>query len=155
MKLAKKEAKNLRHEYIGTEHILLGLLIEGTGVAGTVLSNFDLNKDVIRQEISNILQPGLEGPGISGKLEHTPGAKKCIEHAIEEGRKLKHNYVGTEHILLGLLRGEEDVAHHVLDKFGLKIEDVREEVFNLLGQGLMDSEIGPPWTHEQGEVQGG
>lgn len=134
MQLANQEAQRLRHEYIGTEHVLLGLIAEGSGVAANVLKNLDLDVRKIRHEVERIVQGGPDGePLIMGRLPHTPRTKKVIEYAIEEARTLNHNYVGTEHLLLGLLREQEGVAAQVLMNFGLKFEDLREEVLNLLG----------------------
>jgi ATP-dependent Clp protease ATP-binding subunit ClpA len=134
MQLANQEAQRLNHEYIGTEHILLGLAYEGSGVAANVLKNLVVDLRKIRQEIEKIVQSGSGSP--SGKLPQTPRAKKVIEYAIEEARNLNHNYVGTEHLLLGLLREEDGVASQVLRNLGLQLADVREEVLNLLGHDL-------------------
>src|SRR5439155_16416013 len=107
---------------------------EGSGVAANVLKNLDIDLRKIRAEVERIVQPGSHPEmAAAGKLSQTPRAKKAIECAIEEARRLDHNYVGTEHLLLGLLREEEGVAARVLVNLGLKLEDVREEVLNLLG----------------------
>src|SRR5215212_2096239 len=135
MQLANQEAQRFNHEYIGTEHILLGLVKEGTGVAANVLKNLDIDLRKIRLEVEKIVQAGPDMVTM-GKLPQTPRAKKVIEYSIEEARNLNHNYVGTEHLLLGLLREQEGVAAQVLMNFGLKLEDVREEVLNLLGHNL-------------------
>src|SRR5688572_31497914 len=135
MQLANQEAQRFNHEYIGTEHILLGLVKEGSGVAANVLKNLDVDLRKIRLEVEKLVQSGPEMVTM-GKLPQTPRAKKVIEYAIEEARNLNHNYVGTEHLLLGLLREEEGVAAQVLRNLGLKLEDVREEVLNLLGHNL-------------------
>ncbi len=132
MQLANQEAQRFNHEYIGTEHILLGLVKEGSGVAANVLKNLDIDLRKIRLEVEKIVQAGPDMVTM-GKLPQTPRAKKVIEYAIEEARNLNHNYVGTEHLLLGLLREQEGVAAQVLINLGLKLEDVREEVLNLLG----------------------
>ena len=134
MQLANQEAQRFNHEYIGTEHILLGLVKEGSGVAANVLKNLDVDLRKIRLEVEKIVQSGPDMVTI-GKLPQTPRAKKVIEYAMEEARNLNHNYVGTEHLLLGLLREQEGVAAQVLMNLGLKLEDVREEVLNLLGHG--------------------
>jgi ATP-dependent Clp protease ATP-binding subunit ClpC len=140
MQLANQEAQRFNHEYIGTEHILLGLIKEGSGVAANVLKNLDIDLRKIRLEVEKIVQTG---PGsemvMMGKLPQTPRAKKVIEYAIEEARNLNHNYVGTEHLLLGLLREAEGVAAQVLINLGLKLEDVRQEVLNLLGHNMPPS----------------
>ncbi len=135
MQLANQEAQRFNHEYIGTEHILLGLVKEGSGVAANVLKNLDVDLRKIRLEVEKLVQSGPEMVTM-GKLPQTPRAKKVIEYSMEEARNLNHNYVGTEHILLGLLREQEGVAAQVLMNLGLKLEEVREEVLNLLGHGL-------------------
>src|SRR5216117_3138260 len=135
MQLANQEAQRFNHEYIGTEHILLGLVKEGSGVAANVLKNLDVDLRKIRLEVEKLVQSSPE-VGTPGKLPQTPRAKKVIEYSIEEARNLNHNYVGTEHLLLGLLREQEGVAAQVLMNLGLKLEDVREEVLNLLGHNM-------------------
>ena len=139
MQLANQEAQRFNHEYIGTEHILLGLIKEGTGVAANVLKNLDVDLRKIRLEVEKLVQSGPDMVTM-GKLPQTPRAKKVIEYSIEEARNLNHNYVGTEHLLLGLLREQEGVAAQVLMNLGLKLEDVREEVLNLLGHGIEGDE---------------
>src|ERR1700760_4624422 len=135
MQLANQEAQRFNHEYIGTEHVLLGLIKEGSGVAANVLKNLDVDLRKIRLEVEKIVQSGPDMVTM-GKLPQTPRAKKVIEYSIEEARNLNHNYVGTEHLLLGLLREQEGVAAQVLMNLGLKLEEVREEVLNLLGAGV-------------------
>src|SRR5256714_6327266 len=135
MQLANQEAQRFNHEYIGTEHILLGLVKEGSGVAANVLKNLDIDLRKIRLEVEKIVQSGPDMVTM-GKLPQTTRAKKVIEYSIEEARNLNHNYVGTEHLLLGLLREQEGVAAQVLMNLGLKLEDVREEVLNLLGHNM-------------------
>ena len=139
MQLANQEAQRFNHEYIGTEHMLLGLVKEGTGVAANVLKNLDVDLRKIRLEVEKLVQSGPEMITM-GKLPQTPRAKKVIEYSMEEARNLNHNFVGTEHILLGLLREQEGVAAQVLMNLGLKLEDVRDEVLNLLGNGLEGGE---------------
>src|SRR2546429_6327629 len=109
MQLANQEAQRFNHEYIGTEHILLGLVKEGSGVAANVLRNLDIDLRKVRLEVEKIVQAGPAMVNV-GTMPPTPRAKKVIEYSIEESRKLKHNYVGTEHILLGLIREQEEVA---------------------------------------------
>src|SRR5246127_2357860 len=135
MQLANQEAQRFNHEYVGTEHVLLGLIKEGSGVAANVLRNLDVDLRKIRNEVEKIVQAGPEMVTM-GKLPQTPRAKKVIEYAIEEARNLNHNYVGTEHLLLGLLREQEGVAAQVLLNLNLKLDEVREEVLNLLGHGM-------------------
>src|SRR5690242_21063231 len=141
MQLANQEAQRFNHEYIGTEHILLGLVKEGSGVAANVLKNLDIDLRKIRLEVEKIVQSGPDMVTM-GKLPQTPRAKKVIEYSIEEARNLNHNYVGTEHLLLCLLREQEGVAAQVLMNLGLKLEDVREEVLNLLGHNMESGETG-------------
>ncbi|MCL4197572.1 MAG: ATP-dependent Clp protease ATP-binding subunit [Phycisphaerales bacterium] len=139
MALANQEAQRFNHEYIGTEHILLGLVKEGSGVGANVLKNLGVDLRKVRLEVEKLVK---SGPDIvtMGKLPQTPRAKKVIEFAIEEARNLNHNYVGTEHLLLGLLREHDGVAAQVLMNLGLKLEEVREEVLNLLGAGVEPQE---------------
>jgi ATP-dependent Clp protease ATP-binding subunit ClpC len=148
MALANQEAQRFNHEYIGTEHILLGLVKEGSGVGANVLKNLDIDLRKVRLEVEKLVKSGPEMVTM-GKLPQTPRAKKVIEYAIEEARNLNHNYVGTEHLLLGLLREHDGVAAQVLMNLGLKLEEVREEVLNLLGAGVEPEEAGGP-----GEPQG-
>jgi ATP-dependent Clp protease ATP-binding subunit ClpC len=141
MQLANQEAQRFNHEYIGTEHILLGLVKEGSGVAANVLKNLDVDLRKIRIEVEKIVQTGPDMVTM-GKLPQTPRAKKVIEYAMDEARNLNHNYVGTEHLLLGLLREQEGVAAQVLMNLGMKLDDVRDEVLNLLGHGMESAESG-------------
>jgi ATP-dependent Clp protease ATP-binding subunit ClpC len=148
MALANQEAQRFNHDVIGTEHILLGLVKEGSGVGATVLKNFDVDIKKLRLEVEKHVKSGPDMVTM-GKLPQSPRAKKVIEYAIEEARALNHNYVGTEHILLGLLRESEGIAAQVLISLGLKLEDVRQEILNLLGAGsdvanaALDMKLGP------------
>jgi ATP-dependent Clp protease ATP-binding subunit ClpC len=135
MQFACQEAQRFNHEYLGTEHILLGLAKEGSGVAASVLKNLDIDLRKIRFEVEKIVQAGSEVVTMS-KLPQTPRAKKVIEYSIEEARNLNHNYVGTEHLLLGLLREEDGVAAQVLMNLGLNLQDVRDEVMIILGHDV-------------------
>ncbi len=154
MALANQEAQRFNHEYIGTEHILLGLVKEASGVGANVLKNLDVDIKKLRLEIEKLVKSGPDMVTM-GKLPQTPRAKKVIEYAIEEARALNHNYVGTEHILLGLLRETEGIAAQVLMNIGLKLEDVRQEVLNLLGAGVentyqsMGIKMGAPAAQKQ------
>jgi ATP-dependent Clp protease ATP-binding subunit ClpC len=141
MALANQEAQRFNHEYIGTEHILLGLVKEGSGVGANVLKNLDVDLRKVRLEVEKLVKSGPETVTM-GKLPQTPRAKKVIEYAIEEARNLNHNYVGTEHLLLGLLREQDGVAAQVLMNLSLRLEDVREEVLNLLGASEDAEEVG-------------
>jgi ATP-dependent Clp protease ATP-binding subunit ClpA len=132
MQLADQEAQRFNHEYIGTEHILLGLLKEGSSVAVAVLQNLGVDLRKIRLEVEKLVQ---SGPDIvtMHRLPWTPRARQVIEYSMEEARNLHHNYVDSEHILLGLLRDDEGVAAQVLMNFGLRLEEVRAEVHAILG----------------------
>jgi ATP-dependent Clp protease ATP-binding subunit ClpC len=132
MSLANQEARRFNHEFIGMEHILLGLFKEGSGRASTILKHFDVDIHKLCLEVEKLVKARI-GPDkvAAGKLPQTPGAKKVIEYAIEECRSLKHSNVGTEHILLGLLSATGEVAAQVLTHLGLTIDDVRQEVQKL------------------------
>jgi len=149
MALANQEAQRFNHEYIGTEHILLGLVKEGSGVGANVLKNLDVDLRKVRLEVEKLVKSGPDMVTM-GKLPQTPRAKKVIEFAIEEARNLNHNYVGTEHLLLGLLREQDGVAAQVLMNLGLKLEEVREEVLNLLGANS-ELEEGPAVPNAEGK----
>ncbi len=131
--IAQEEARNLNHSYIGTEHILLGLVREEEGVAARVLTNLGIGLGKVRSAVEFIIGRG-EKPG-SGETGLTPRAKKVIELAIDEARQMGHNYIGTEHLLLGLLREGEGVASSVLDSFGITLERARAETQHILTQG--------------------
>jgi ATP-dependent Clp protease ATP-binding subunit ClpC len=130
--LAKEEARRFNHDYIGTEHILLGLIKEGESVAAAVLQNLGLSLENIRLEIEKLVQLG-PSTIVSGDIPFTPKAKKVIELAMDEARRLGHNYIGTEHLLLGLIKEGEGVASHVLMNIGLDLNKVRNEIIKLLG----------------------
>jgi len=133
--LAKEEARRFNHDYIGTEHILLGLIREGEGVAAAVLQKLGVSLENIRLEIEKLVQPGPTTQ-IIGDIPFTPRAKKALELAAEEARSLGHNYIGTEHLLLGLIREGEGVASQVLLNLGMDLNTVRNEVMELLGSAL-------------------
>jgi ATP-dependent Clp protease ATP-binding subunit ClpC len=130
--LARQEAQKFNHEYIGTEHILLGLILEGSGVAATVLRNMDVDLRKIRLEIEKLVQQGPQVMTAPSKLPFTPRAKRVIDLAKEEAATLNHEHVGTEHLLLGLLRENEGIAAQVLMNLGVRLDEVREEVLELL-----------------------
>lgn len=134
MQMANQAAQKLNHEYIGTEHILLGLLREGGGVASKVLpdASDDIEKDVLA-----LLEAGPDMVTM-GKLPQTPRANKVIEFAMEEARNLNHNYVGTEHILIGLLKETEGIASTVLTARGMTLTSTREQIVKLLTEGTKD-----------------
>src|SRR5271170_458453 len=133
MALANQEAHRFNHEYIGTEHILLGLVKEGNGVGANVLKNLDVDLLKVRLEVEKLVKKGTDVVTMN-KLPHTPRVKKVIEYAIEEARNLNHNYVGTEHLLLGLLRDPDTVAVQILKNLGVDPDSVRRDVLTLLGQ---------------------
>ena len=133
--LAKEEAKRFNHDYIGTEHILLGLIKEGEGVAAAVLTSLGLDSENIRMEVEKLVQPG-PSKVMQDDIPFTPRAKKVIELAMDEARNLGHNYIGTEHLLLGLIREGDGVASQVLLNMGLDLSSVRNEVLSLLGASI-------------------
>ncbi len=132
MGLARQEAQRLNHEFIGTEHILLGLVQEGSGVAANVLKNLDVDLKKIRTEVERLVKAGPNMVTL-GQLPFTPRAKKVLELALEEASSLGHNYIGTEHILLGLIKEKDGKAAKVLTNLNVKLETVREEVLDFLG----------------------
>lgn len=131
--LAQQEAARLGHNVVGTEHLLLGLVVEGEGVAAKALEVLEISLDRIRQEVEKIIGSGEPNP--FGEIPFTPRAKRVLELAVDEGRQMGHNYVGTEHILLGLIREGEGVAAQVLKNLGADLEKVRKQVITLLGGG--------------------
>ncbi|MFH1023117.1 MAG: ATP-dependent Clp protease ATP-binding subunit [Planctomycetota bacterium] len=153
MALARQEAQRLNHDYIGTEHILLGLVKEGTGVAANVLKNLEVDLKKIRIEVEKLVQ---SAPDVAtmGQPPLTPRAKNVMELAFEEARNLGNNYIGTEHLLLGLLREGEGVAAQVLLNLGLKLEEVREEVLNFLNVSEPPQQAGPAQSPPGPEVRG-
>ena len=128
--LAREEARLLNHNYIGTEHILLGLIHEHEGVAAKALESLDISLESVRAQVEEIIGPGGKEP--RGHIPFTPRAKKVLELSLREALKLGHNYIGTEHILLGLLREGDGVAAQVLVKLGADLARVREQVIQLL-----------------------
>jgi hypothetical protein len=128
--LAQEEAKRLNHNYIGTEHILLGLIGEGDGVAAKALESLDISLDVVRQQVEEMIGRGQQAP--SGHIPFTPRAKKVLELSLRESQQLGHNYIGTEHILLGLIREGDGVAPRVLVNLGADLNRVRQQVIQLL-----------------------
>ncbi|MFI5063653.1 MAG: Clp protease N-terminal domain-containing protein [Streptosporangiales bacterium] len=128
--LAQEEARMLSHNYIGTEHILLGLIHEGEGVAAKALESLGISLEAVRQQVEEIIGQGQQAP--SGHIPFTPRAKKVLELSLREALQLGHNYIGTEHILLGLIREGEGVAAQVLVKLGADLNRVRQQVIQLL-----------------------
>jgi ATP-dependent Clp protease ATP-binding subunit ClpC len=137
--LAQEEARFLNHNYIGTEHILLGLLNEGEGIAAQALESLDIDLASVRDEVVKIIGQGQQSP--SGHIPFTPRAKKVLELSLREALQLGHNYIGTEHILLGLIREGEGVAAQVLQQLGAELQKVRQTVIQLLS--------GPGGSEEQ------
>jgi len=142
--LAQEEARMLNHNYIGTEHILLGLIHEGEGVAAKSLEALDIKLEQVRGQVEEIIGPGQQAP--SGHIPFTPRAKKVLELSLREALQLGHNYIGTEHILLGLIREGEGVAAQVLVKLGADLHRVRQQVIQLLSgyQGKEPATSGGP-----------
>src|ERR1700759_2488019 len=142
--LAQEEARMLSHNYIGTEHILLGLIHEGEGVAAKALESLDISLEAVRQQVEEIIGQGQQAP--SGHIPFTPRAKKVVELSLREALQLGHNYIGTEHILLGLIREGEGVAAQVLVKLGADLNRVRQQVIQLLSgyQGKEPATAGAP-----------
>ncbi len=128
--LAQEEARMLNHNYIGTEHILLGLIHEGEGVAAKALESLGISLEAVRQQVEEIIGQGQQAP--SGHITFTPRAKKVLELSLREALQLGHNYIGTEHILLGLIREGEGVAAQVLVRLGADLNRVRQQVIQLL-----------------------
>jgi ATP-dependent Clp protease ATP-binding subunit ClpC len=132
--LAQEEARMLNHNYIGTEHILLGLIHEGEGVAATALESLGISREAVRSQVEEIIGHGQAAP--TGHIPFTPRAKKVLELSLREALQLGHNYIGTEHILLGLIREGEGVAAQVLIKLGADLEGVRGRVVALLREDI-------------------
>jgi ATP-dependent Clp protease ATP-binding subunit ClpC len=131
--MAREEAARLHHEYVGTEHILLGLIREGEGVAAAVLQNLSVDLDEIQQKIEDTVKKGKASQTTGPDLPYTSRAKKVLELAMSEARELSHSYVGTEHLLLGLLREEKGIAAQVLTDAGVNLDAARAETLRLLG----------------------
>lgn len=150
--LAQEEAKMLNHNYIGTEHILLGLIHEGEGVAAKALESLGISLDAVREQVQDIIGQGQQQP--TGHIPFTPRAKKVLELSLREALQLGHNYIGTEHILLGLIREGEGVAAQVLVKLGADLNRVRQQVIQLLSgyQGKEQVQVG---ANEQASNQAG
>jgi len=144
--LAQEEARPLNHGYVGTEHILLGLIREGEGVAAKALESLGISLAAVRQQVEEIIGQGQQAP--TGEIPFTPRAKKVLELALREARQLGHNYIGTEHILLGLIREGEGVAAQVLVRLGADLNRVRQQVIQLLhgyqGKEAEAAGVGPP-----------
>ncbi len=135
--LAQEEAQRFQHNYIGTEHLLLGLVSEGEGVAAKVLTNLGIRLSDVRKAVEYII--GRGDRITPGEIGLTPRAKKVIELAVDEAKLLKHQYIGTEHILLGLVREGGGIAAGVLESMGVKLERVRTETLKVLHSPSPDS----------------
>ena len=142
--MAREEAARLHHEYVGTEHILLGLIREGEGVAATVLQNLSVELDEIQQKIEETVKKGKAAQTTGPDLPYTSRAKKVLELAMSEARELSHSYVGTEHLLLGLLREEKGIAAQVLTDAGVNLEAARAETLRILGTEMPQQQGGSP-----------
>ncbi len=129
--LAREEAEHYRHEYLGTEHILLGVLKDGGGIAIAVLQKLGVDPKQLRLELERNLPKSSSGP-VEGDIPFTPKAKKVLEYAVEEARLMGHNYIGTEHLLLGIVREKDGLAAKILGSFGVKLQQTREQTINLL-----------------------
>ena len=138
--LAQEEARMLNHNYIGTEHILLGLIHEGEGVAAKALESLGISLDAVRQQVEEIIGQGQQAP--SGHIPFTPRAKKVLELSLREALQLGHNYIGTEHILLGLIREGDGVAVQVLVRLGADLNQVRQQVLQRLHAFQAEDEPG-------------
>src|SRR6058998_1534543 len=147
--MAREEAARLHHEYVGTEHILLGLIREGEGVAATVLQNLSVELDEIQQKIEETVKKGKAAQTTGPDLPYTSRAKKVLELAMSEARELNHSYVGTEHLLLGLLREEKGIAAQVLTDAGGNLEQARAETLRLLGSEMPSGGPAPSGTGAQ------
>jgi hypothetical protein len=148
--LAQEEARLLNHNYIGTEHLLLGLIHEGEGVAAKALESLDVSLEAVRREVEEIIGQGQSAP--TGHIPFTPRAKKVLELSLREARKLHCNYIGTEHILLGLVREGEGVAAQILVKLGADLPRVRQQVVQLLS-GYAGGEEGAERVEEDLEAE--
>jgi ATP-dependent Clp protease ATP-binding subunit ClpC len=148
--LAQEEARLLNHNYIGTEHILLGLIHEGEGVAAKALESLGISLEAVRAQVEEIIGHGGSAP--SGHIPFTPRAKKVLELSLREALQLGHNYIGTEHIHLGLIREGEGVAAQVLVKLGADLSRVRQQVIQLLS-GYAGGKEGAPQGAGSGEAQ--
>jgi ATP-dependent Clp protease ATP-binding subunit ClpC len=150
--LAQEEARMLNHNYIGTEHILLGLIHEGEGVAAKALESLNISLEAVRQQVEEIIGQGQAAP--TGHIPFTPRAKKVLELSLREALQLGHNYIGTEHILLGLIREGEGVAAQVLQKLGADLNRVRQTVIQLLSGYTGGKGETTPGTPGEGQGQG-
>ncbi len=159
LQLAEKETQQLNHKYLGTEHILLGLIREEVGVAAVLLNNLGIDLQQVRQEVENIVQvepdmAALGGPEMvtTGQLPQTPRAKRVIEYSVKEARNMNHEVVGTEHLSLGLLLEQDGIAGQVFRNLGLTLVDVWNECVNFMsGLSLLSSPSAYPYPVQDGD----
>ena len=146
--LAQEEARLLNHNYIGTEHLLLGLIREHDGIAAKAIESFHITLEQVRADVEEIIGPGQAAP--AGHIPFTPRAKKVLELSLREALQLAHNFIGTEHLLLGLIHESEGVATEILEKRGASLERVRQTVIQLISGYEGGTEDQPPraWTEE-------
>ncbi len=155
LQMAREEAARLHHEYVGTEHILLGLIREGEGVAAAVLTHLGADLDELQQKIEESVKKGKSTNATGPELPYTSRAKKVLELAMMEARDLNHSYVGTEHLLLGLLREEKGIAATVLSDSGISLEQARSETLRLLGSDVGGPAGPPPPPRERSSATAG
>ena len=148
--LAQEEARSFQHNYIGTEHLLLGLVREGEGIAAQVLRNLGVEVNQVRSAVEAII--GRGDRIVTGEVGFTPRAKKVIELAVDEARRLNHRFIGTEHLLLGLIREGEGVASGVLESLGVRLDQARTEVLRVLRQHQQEAPAVPPVPAEAAEL---
>ena len=132
LSLAQEEAQRLQHNYIGTEHLLLGLVREGEGVAAKVLASLDIDLEMVRKKVEEII--GRGDRVVIGEIGLTPRAKKVIELAVDEAQLLDHHYIGTEHLLLGLIREGEGIGAGVLESYGLSLQELQTKTLQVLNE---------------------
>src|SRR6266704_1033597 len=142
LQLAQEEAQRFNHNYIGTEHLLLGLVREGEGVAAKVLGNLGVELNKVRSAVEFII--GRGDRTVAGDIGLTPRAKKVIELSVDEARRLNHHYIGTEHLLLGLVREGEGIAAGVLESLGVSLDKVRRGTLAVLSGGSSEKQVTPP-----------
>jgi ATP-dependent Clp protease ATP-binding subunit ClpA len=143
LQMAREEAASLHHEYVGTEHILLGMIREGEGVGLAVLINLKVDPKAVLSAVESVVPPGTTSKVAGPDLPYTSRAKKVLELSMTEARDLGHSYVGSEHLLLGLLREERGIAAQALGDFGVRLEQARAELIRLLGDGVDDGPAHP------------
>jgi len=153
LQMAREEAARLHHEYVGTEHILLGLIREGMGLAAAVLTNLNVDLEEIQQKIEETVKKGRAAMVAGPDLPYTSRAKKVLEFAMSEVRELSHSYIGTEHLLLGLLREEKGIAAQVLTDAGVNLVQARAETLRLLGSEPPSEPLYPDlWAERRAEI---